>query len=225
MPRPFFPDLLFAWAFYLVLVGLLAAAAYLDLRRLVIPKGLTLAALALGLLFNVVRGAWVGANGEGPGVWVLGPGGAALGALDGLLYALAGFALGFGLFLVMWLLNTCGGGDVKLFAALGAWVGPTLAVPVLLGTIVLVIVFAMLRLLWGALSRGVQPTMRAYSLKGAAPAKKADEPRKPRRRLMAYSLPAALSAAIVLLWVFRVELHLAVPSPADGQRAQVGARP
>src|SRR5438874_13835628 len=120
MPHPFFPGLLFAWAFYLVLTALMGVAAYTDLRRMVIPKQLTLGALALGLVFNIVRGAWVGANGEGSGVWLLGANGPFAGALDGLLYAGAGFAIGFGLFVIMWILGTCGGGDVKLFAALGA---------------------------------------------------------------------------------------------------------
>jgi Flp pilus assembly protein protease CpaA len=217
MPHPFFPGLLFGWAFYLVLTGLMVVAAYTDLRRMIIPKQLTLGALALGVVFNLVRGAWVGANGEGTGVWLLGANGLFVGALDGLLYAAAGFAIGFGLFLIMWLLNTCGGGDVKLFAALGAWIGPALSVPVLAGTIVLVIVFSIARLAWGALTRGFGRTARVYSSKEAAKTRKqlgkdpAAAARKPR--LMTYSLPAAVSVAVILLWVLRTELHLPVPVP------------
>src|SRR5260370_39266685 len=163
MPHAFFPGLLFAWAFYLVLTALMGVAAYTDLSRMAIPKQLTLGALVLGLVVSITRGAWVGANGEGSGVWLLGASGPFLGALDGLLYAVAGFAIGFGLFLVMWLLNTCGGGDVKLFAALGAWIGPALSVPVLAGTIVLVVVFSVARLAWGALTRGFGRTTHVYS--------------------------------------------------------------
>lgn len=216
--HPFFPDPAFAWTFYLVLVGLTLLATYTDLRRLVIPKQLTLIGLALGVLFNVVRGAWMGANATTEGVWALGPNGAFVGGLDGLLFALAGFATGFGLFFIMWFLGTCGGGDVKLFAALGAWVGPVLAVLVLTGTLVFVVVLSLVRLAWTFVRRGVRPAVQEYSMKGAARSGKRagkqghPDARRPRQRLMAYSLPVALSTACVLLWVFRAELQLPVPA-------------
>src|SRR5438876_3623396 len=161
--HPFFPDPVLAWIFCVALP---------DLRRMVIPKTLTLLALALGIAMNLVRGAWMGASGHE--VWILGQREAWLGALDGFLFTLAGFAAGFSLFLVMYVLGTCGGGDVKLFAALGAWIGPGLVIPVLLGTIVLVIVLSVLRLAAGLLASGFRPTLKNYSLQGAArPARRA----------------------------------------------------
>lgn len=220
MPRPFFPGPLFGWAFYVVLVGLLAVAATIDLRRLVIPKWLTLTALALGLLFNAVRGACLGGD---SGVWLFGPYGPVVGAIDGLLYGLSGFAIGFSVFVLLWVLGTCGGGDVKLIAALGAWIGPPLTAPVLAGTVILVIVFSVARLFWGATTRGFSATRRAYSVQEAPrPGKKTSGRaaiKRPRRRLMSYSLPVAVSVACILLWVFRVELRLPVP-PAAGAKAQ-----
>jgi prepilin peptidase CpaA len=39
-------------------------------------------------------------------------------------HSLAGFGVGFILPLILFLLNAIGGGDVKLLAAVGAWVGP-----------------------------------------------------------------------------------------------------
>jgi prepilin peptidase CpaA len=225
MPHPFFPlEPAFAWVYCLALVGLTAAASYTDLRRLTIPKVLTLSTLALGILMNLVRGAGLGA--EGHAVWKLGANGAAVGALDGLLFALAGFATGFALFFVMWLLGTCGGGDLKLFAALGAWVGPTLAVLVLIGTLILVVVFAVARLAWSFVTRGYRPTARDYTLQGAAKSGKrgAAEARRTRQRLMAYSLPVAVSTALVLAWVFRGELHLAPPHGQAPEATQTAAR-
>src|SRR5262249_6400200 len=133
MHPAFFPGPAFAWVYFLVLMSLLAVASYTDLRRLTIPKWVSLTVLALGLVVNVVRGAWLGSAGLAG--WVLDGGGVGLGLLDGLLFALAGFALGFVLFFVLWLLGTVGGGDVKLFAALGAWIGPGLTVAVLAGTV------------------------------------------------------------------------------------------
>src|SRR5262249_10418972 len=59
MPRPFFPDsVVLAWTFYLALVSVTVIATYTDLRYLQIPKWLTMPALALGLLFNILLGAW-----------------------------------------------------------------------------------------------------------------------------------------------------------------------
>ena len=164
----FFPGPMFGWAFSAVLFGLLAVAAYQDLKRVIVPKWITLPTLALGILFNLVRGGWVEASGGG--VW------------SGFLFALAGFGTGFGLFLLMWLLGTCGGGDVKLFAALGAWVGPLLCVFILGCTIILVV-------------------LQLVTLAVAG--------RKVNKRRLTYSLPAALVTVVVLLWVFRGELHLA----------------
>src|SRR5690349_4351508 len=123
----FYPDPVFGWTFYAVLVGFLAVATYIDVGTLRIPKTLTLPMLVVGLVFSVVRGAWMGSILEGSDrvVWVFARS-PALGALAGLLCALAGFVVGFVLFFVLWRMGIMKGGDVKLVAALGAWVGPEL---------------------------------------------------------------------------------------------------
>src|SRR5262249_593449 len=165
---------------------------------------------------------WAGVE-EKP-FWVLDDG-VVLGALDGLLWTLAGFGTGFGLFFVMWFLGTCGGGDVKLFAALGAWVGPRLSLWVLGGTLVLVIVISVLRLALGLLLHGRQATMKEYSIKGAQKTgKKAGKQglagsQRTRRRLTPYSLPVALSTATLLLWFMRTDLQLPLGTaqPNDGK--------
>lgn len=226
MPQPFFPPATgLAWVFYAVLVAILAVATWTDLRRLIIPKWLTLPALVLGIVFNLVLGAWLGATGDSHKGFCLGELNSGwLGALDRLLFSLAGFAAGFGLFLVMYLLGTCKGGDLKLFAALGAWVGPMLVIVLLAVTIVFVVVFAVLRLAWSMVGRGFGRTIRDYSLKGAARAGKKQDDRATRRRLMAYSPAVFLSTALVLLWWFRVDLHLASPKPEPQGQAQLAAR-
>src|SRR6516165_11493729 len=119
MPKPFFPDaVVLAWAFYLALVSITLNATYTDLRYLLIPKWLTLPTVALGVVFNIVLGALT----DGPrGSFLFGGEGGFLGALDGLLLSALGCATGFGLFLLMFVLGTCRGGDVKLFAGVGAW--------------------------------------------------------------------------------------------------------
>ena len=94
-PGSFFPGPEFGWTFSAVLFGLLAVAAYEDLKTLIIPKWITLPTLGLGFLCNMVRGGWVEASGGGVG--------------SGFLFALAGFGTGFGMFLFMWLMGTCRG--------------------------------------------------------------------------------------------------------------------
>jgi prepilin peptidase CpaA len=202
MDKPFFPDAAFGWAFCTVLTGLLAAAAYVDWRTMLVPKKLTLSALPLGLLFNLARGAWLG--GAGSEVWLLGAHGVLVGMLDGLLFALAGFLAGFTLFFVLWILGAGGGGDVKLFAALGAWVGAYLVCCVLAGTVGVVLVLAVGHVALG-LVRGRAPV--PGGARKAAGRRAGKLPRRPQ--LLTYSLPLAVVATLVLLWGLRVELHLA----------------
>jgi prepilin peptidase CpaA len=79
----------------------LAVATVIDLRCQRIPNALTiptaLAALAYHLLIQGPGGLWTG---------------------------LSGLGLGLGLMLAPYLFRVMGGGDVKLMAAVGAWVGP-----------------------------------------------------------------------------------------------------
>jgi prepilin peptidase CpaA len=209
MPAPFFPHLAFAWAFVVVLSALLTAASYLDTKTMRVPKILTLSALVAGLLFNLVRGLWVG--GQGRAVWLLGENGPVVGSIDGLLFGIAGLILGFAIFFLMWVLGACGGGDVKLFAAVGAWIGPLLAVYVLAVTIPVILGFMFLRILL-ALPKGLGAMRRM--------AKPGDGKTERRKRLLAFSMPVTLATVLVLLWAFRADLHLlpkALPAHAKAQ--------
>ncbi len=81
------------------------AACFTDLRWRRIPNALTLGGAAAALLFHLMtRG------------------------LAGLGSSAAGWAVGLALFLPFFVLRGIGGGDVKLLAALGAWLGPMSAV-------------------------------------------------------------------------------------------------
>ena len=81
-----------------VLVGL--AATVDDLARRQIANWIPAAALAGGFGWQIGQNGWAGA-----------------------LYALAGAAVGFAIFLVFYLLGGMGGGDVKLMAGFGALLG------------------------------------------------------------------------------------------------------
>jgi len=80
---------------------LVAAASGWDIGKRIIPNRLTVLAALAGIGYQGI---------------VHGP--------AGLLWSLSGAATGFGVLLVLYVLKGIGAGDVKLFGALGAWVGP-----------------------------------------------------------------------------------------------------
>ena len=92
---------------------LLGVAALSDARRRRIPNWLT-ASLALGGLAT----------------------GAGRGGVEGALTAVAGLAVGLACLWLPWSLRLLGAGDVKLAAAAGAWLGPSRALWLILGSAV-----------------------------------------------------------------------------------------
>jgi prepilin peptidase CpaA len=90
------------------LVGLAAAAAWWDVRERRIPNVLTVAGLAVALLLRAPLG------------------------LGSLWMGLAGAGIALLLSLVLFLAGGMGGGDVKLLAAVGAFLGPDRLWPALL---------------------------------------------------------------------------------------------
>jgi prepilin peptidase CpaA len=195
----YFPDPLSGWLFLAALAAVLAVAVYTDERYTKLPKWLTLPALGLGLFASALRGGWLAANGHA--VWALGAGGPALGAFDGLLFGLAGFAVGFTLFFPLWMLGTCGGGDVKFFAALGAWLGPYLTFLVLLVTLAILTV-CLVVVLTLRLRRGLSAALPVRM--GGAAARKT-------RVAVRFGLVAKLATLLVVLWSFRGDLRLSQP--------------
>lgn len=207
MPKPFFPDPVFAWLFVLGLIGLTSVAAWVDTRKAIVPNRLTVATLLAGLAANLIRGAWNVQVGHPS--WVLPADGLFFGGLDGLLFALAGFAFGFALLFVFWVLGLCGGGDVKLFAAAGGWLGWQWFFMMWLVSLGVLFVWTAGRILFGGLAAGaVRSRMKALPRAAQDPTTK-----RARRTRMTYSLPIAVATAVTLLWVFRFELQLATPKP------------
>lgn len=100
VPSPVAP-----WSATAAFLALLAAAAWHDLRERRVPNGLA-AGIALGALLAGPL-AWSPARGLGM---------ALLGAVAGLLC-----------WILPWWRGVLGAGDVKLFAAGAAWLGPSLA--------------------------------------------------------------------------------------------------
>lgn len=79
---------------------LLGAALYTDVRSMIIPNKLTLSFFIAGTLFQWAAGGW-----------------------DGLLNSVVGAAAGFLPLVLLYAAKGIGAGDVKLFGALGTWIG------------------------------------------------------------------------------------------------------
>jgi prepilin peptidase CpaA len=170
--------------FFVALVALLAmVAAVIDVRTRRLPNWLTVSAMAAAVVFHLVmRG------------------------LAGLEFALLGFATGFGMLLILWLIGGAGGGDVKLMGALGAWLGVGLTWRVFLVSTIMAAVGTAVLLAAGLLSRGLVAAQRRRlaSPSTGRPNSRGTAARGARRasgqgcRLMPYAVPVALGTWLVL---------------------------
>ncbi len=164
---------------FAALVALFTAiAAVLDYRTRKIPNWLTVSAAVVGLAYNT-----------------LAPGGL------GPVAALVGFAVGFSLLLVPWLLGGGGMGDVKLLAALGSWLGPVLILVSFGGAAVLAACAAIAIMAASAVTHGFSVTRRRYVGAGTGGgAATAGSPSKVRR-VLPFAVPVAVSTWLVLAWM------------------------
>jgi prepilin peptidase CpaA len=177
-------------------VGFTLIAAICDYRTKRLPNKLTVSCFAAALVYQLASGAYLGG-------WS--------GAGAGLLTAMGGFGVGFGILLVLWLIGGGGAGDVKLMGALGAWFGPTQTLILFFVSTIFVIVLSVGVLAWQMIQSGMFNVKRRYmTTQNEADAKRrglsreaAAEQHKLRRRLMPYGVPVALASWMVLAWSFR----------------------
>lgn len=121
----------------LILV-LLSLATITDLRTHRIPNVLSLGGLAIALVLQVTKGG-----------------------TDGLLAGLGGMAIGLALFLPFYMLRAMGAGDVKMMAAVGAFLGPKLALASVAATLMC---GTLLAIAYIASRGGAAITFRRYSM-------------------------------------------------------------
>jgi prepilin peptidase CpaA len=103
--------------------------AAVDVRTRRLPNFLTVPACLAGLVFHLAVG-------------------------EGLLFSLGGFAVGFGLFFLMWMAGSVSGGDVKFMGAIGAWLGPMPTIYVFLVGAVFVLILSVVLRIWGWVQAG-----------------------------------------------------------------------
>lgn len=109
------------WGFFLLLI----VAFITDVKSMTISNKVTIPAMALGIIVHVIMEGY-------SGFWV----------------ALQGGGIGFGIMFVMYLCGAVGGGDVKLFGAIGTWVGTYLTLTTMMYSIFVAGFIGVLILLW-----------------------------------------------------------------------------
>ncbi|MFO0816171.1 MAG: A24 family peptidase [Gemmatales bacterium] len=176
----FFPDATFGWIYYGLMLTCLLALVATDLRIQRLPNALTIPMLLLGLVMNIVRGAWLG--NQNVDLRFIGIPGALGGGTQGLMEGLAGACMAFTLFVVLWQMGKCGAGDVKMMAAVGTWVGYVHFFFVFAGTIVAVL---FIMLVWWSYAFA---TRRNPGLK------------------LSYAIPCFISLSILMPWLWRRDL-------------------
>ncbi len=165
---------------YILLVGgFISAAAVTDYRTRKIPNWLNVSAAIAGLIYHCFA-----------------PGG------FGPLMCLAGFAIGFCLLLLPWLLGGGGMGDVKMLAALGAWLGPlNILIAFALGA-AFASCMAMCVMFGSVITSGISRTQRKYLTAGAnGGTVHADGKPKERKRVLPFAIPVALGTWLTLAWM------------------------
>jgi prepilin peptidase CpaA len=164
--------------FVVIAIGLVACVSDVRTRR--IPNVLTFGAALAGLLFQIVTGG-----------------------VNGALASSSGWLVGVLLFLPFFLLGGMGGGDVKLLAALGAWLGPVetlwLALYATLAGGVLAVLVSLSRGYLGTALRNIGAMLAFWKTAGIQPVPglTLDSPAAPR---LAYALPI-FAGIVVTLWV------------------------
>jgi prepilin peptidase CpaA len=153
----------------------MAAAAATDWRLRRIPNWLTVPTALCGLAYHTF---WP--HGWGP------------------LASLGGFALGFAILLLPWLLGGGGMGDVKLLAALGAWLGPLLTLVAFALGGCLATAWILVALTYSALTKGIGKTGRRFrgALRPSSPKRLKRSPRG-----VPFAVPMALGTWLLLAWL------------------------
>jgi prepilin peptidase CpaA len=177
------------WIMVAAVVGFTLTAAVLDVCTRKVPNWLTVPVFAAGLIFHT-----------------------ATGGLTGLGMALGGFATGFSILLVLWLIGGGGGGDVKLMGALGAWLGPLPTLVVFLCSTLIAVMVMVVAMFANLAQHGYAQTRRRYlDRRTSGVAVVAGDPvytaRRSRRRPLAYALPVAVSSCLVLAWQVLLHVH------------------
>ncbi|MCA9264925.1 MAG: prepilin peptidase [Planctomycetales bacterium] len=156
----------------LAVIGLTSVALVIDLKCRRIPNWLTISTAVVGLMYHGI-----------------------FGGLSGLGLALGGFAVGFGFLLLLWLIGSGGGGDVKLMGAIGMWLGAQPTLVIFIGSAAFAVLCTVALMVW----------RKSRPARGEPTRKATDKRRELLRQTIPYALPVTLS--IWTLFVFQIVAH------------------
>jgi len=154
-----------------------ATAAFTDCRMHRIPNYITVPTAILGLVYHTV-------SPEGVGPWM----------------SMAGFGIGFSLLFIPWLLGGSGMGDIKLLAALGAWLGPKWLLTAFVLSMLIASVMAIAMLFQNFAKWGAGKARKKFS-SALILTPRDGEARKPSRMSVPFAVPVALGTWVVLVWL------------------------
>lgn len=122
---------------------------------------------------------------------------------EGLLNSLGGFAVGFGILFLFFLMGSAGGGDVKLMGAVGAWMGTWPTVLIFGLVVALVAIGSIIVLVYQAFFHGTGYVGKRYIKDAAKGTRKTLTPEevktwRQRRRILPYGLFVALGTWLVM---------------------------
>lgn len=171
-----YPDVA-GWVLIVCASAFTLAAAVIDYRVQRIPNYLTLPAFCLGWVY---QGAFYG--------------------FYGLLDGLGGFVIGFGMYFILWLIGSGGGGDAKLAGAVSVWLGFNRTIGMIIASTVFVILGTGFVMLWSMATKGVYRTKNKM-LPGSDASEKKNSLRmlkiNKNRLGMSFGLSVALGTVLV----------------------------
>ncbi|MFD1175218.1 prepilin peptidase [Paenibacillus puldeungensis] len=134
---------------------MLGAAFVTDIKSMKIPNAITMTGVAAGLCYHSITSGGSGA-----------------------LFAIKGAGIGFALMFVLYLLRAVGGGDVKLFAGIGAWLGTGLTLSTMMYSIFAAGCIGLIIIIWRRealtrVRRVAHTVLGAVILRSVAPIKTA----------------------------------------------------
>ena len=163
-------------------VAVVIAAVVFDLTNRRIPNALTIGAAVVAVAMHAAMSGW-----------------------SGLFLAAAGWAVGAALFFPLFALGGMGAGDVKLLAAIGAWLGPAGALWTgLYGAVaggIMALIVAVSRGYASTAMKNLGNLLRVWSIAGVQPVEGLTLQNTASPRLP-YALPLA-AGALVTLWLAR----------------------
>jgi prepilin peptidase CpaA len=155
-----------------VFTAIMVIAAIGDLRTRRIPNKMVAVLALAGIAYSVARAP----------------------VMTGLFQAGGGLFAGLACWLPFYLLGWLGAGDVKLYAAAGAWLGPARAVE---GAVMGALFGALLSLLWMVKSQGMRNVAQTLGMAAATPDLLAPDSGEARRRS---TMPYAVAIAFGAIW-------------------------